>query len=165
MTPPLRLLHSCEPYVKASKRLKANWNFFSALRMHLNKQGVRGKIKMKCTWTTGTKQNKKDKVQNLCNEMSLHEESVPQFSLLRGFVFLSKCALSFQFKMSPSIYHKARPHTIESLISEPSLTRGRGHAGEISTWLSLICRGLFSDSEKLLLLSGDEHSCGGVLQM
>lgn len=67
VTPPLRLLHSCEPYVKASKRLKANWNFFSALRMHLNKQGVRGKIKMKCTWTTGTKQNKKDKVQNLCN--------------------------------------------------------------------------------------------------
>lgn len=110
---------------------------------------------------------KEDKVQNLCCEMlTLHEESdVPQFYLLYGYVFFSKCTLSFELQMSHSKYHENEPHTIESLISEPSLTRGRGHVGVISTWLSLQFRGLFSDSEKLLLLSGDEHSWGGVLQM
>lgn len=57
------------------------------------------------------------------------------------------------------------PHTMESLISEPSLTRGRGLVGEYSTWLSLALSGRRSDaSEKLLLLSGDD-SWVGVLQM
>lgn len=108
--------------------------------------------------------NKKDKVQNLCNEMSLHVESdVPQFSRFYGFVPLSKCTLSCRLEISHCTLTLS--HTIESLISEPSLTRGRGHVGEISTRLSFKFRGLFSDSEKLLLLSGDEHSCGGVLQM
>lgn len=56
-------------------------------------------------------------------------------------------------------------HTMESLISEPSLTRGRGLVGEYSTWLSLALSGRRSDaSEKLLLLSGDD-SWVGVLQM
>ncbi|TNN50225.1 Small EDRK-rich factor 2 [Liparis tanakae] len=55
--------------------------------------------------------------------------------------------------------------TMESLISEPSLTRGRGQVGEYSTWLSLAPSSRRSDdSEKLLLLSGDD-SWVGVLQM
>lgn len=55
--------------------------------------------------------------------------------------------------------------TIESLISEPSLTLGRGQVGEYSTWLSFKLSGRLSeDSEKLLLLSG-EDSWVGVLQM
>lgn len=55
--------------------------------------------------------------------------------------------------------------TMESLISEPSLTLGRGQVGEYSTWLSFMLSGRLSEgSEKLLLLSG-EDSCVGVLQM
>lgn len=57
------------------------------------------------------------------------------------------------------------PHTMESLISEPSRTRGLGQVGEISTRLSFRARGLFSDSEKLLLRSGEEDSWVGLLLM
>lgn len=144
-------MHSCEAHEK-SKSLKANWNLLRVLQMYLNKQGSDGK--MKCTLTTG--KQIKNKVQHWCNELSLREESsVP---LACGVLFSSTSALFLCLLVKG-------PHTIESLITEPSLTRGRGHVGEISTWLSLRFRGLFSDSDKLLLLSGDEHSCGGVLQM
>lgn len=59
------------------------------------------------------------------------------------------------------------PHTMESLISEPSRTLGRGQVGEYSTWLCLASRGRRSEaSEKLLAVSGEEEeSWVGVLQM
>lgn len=71
--------------------------------------------------------------------------------------------LDFLFSFSEA--DESSAHTMESLISEPSLTRGRGLVGEYSTWLSLALSGRRSDaSEKLLLLSGDD-SWVGVLQM
>lgn len=155
-------LHSREPYVKVWRRAGASSVCFKCT-------WIRGweENEIKRTWTTSTELKKKEKgarerVQNLCNVKSLHESA--DFSLLC--FCLSQQVHSFLWVQKQSLHITwSLPHTIESLISEPSRTRGRGHVGEISTWLSLKFRGLFSDSEKLLLLSGDEHSCGGVLQM
>lgn len=63
--------------------------------MHLNKGGVKGKQNE----MNMDHRDRIKKVQNRCNEMSLHEESDdPQFSPLQGFVSLSKCTHCFQFK-------------------------------------------------------------------
>lgn len=90
-------------------------------KMHLN-SGDRGE-KSKTTSTLDHRNRTKEvKVQNLCDEMS--SASVPPFM---GLSFQTS-ALLISSSLKPS-----QPHTIESLISEPSLTRGRGHAAEIST--------------------------------
>lgn len=107
----------------------------------------------KSTWTT----RKKRQSAKCVYELS-HTKSLKFISLFSSLGFVWKCT------RCPPPLNINRSHTMESLIMEPSLTRGRGPVAEISTWLSFRFRGLFSDSEKLLLLSGDEHSCGGVLQ-
>lgn len=74
-----------------------------------------------------------------------------------------KKKIQILYEMSSRKGFQVFAQMMESLISEPSRTRGRGQVGDMSTCVSFRCNGRCSDSEKLLLFSGEEHSCVGVL--
>lgn len=101
VAPPLRIYIPVSGTWKSQKS-EGKLELLQCASNALENRGSERKIK----WNAHGPQvqnKKKDKVQNLCNEMSLHEESdVPQFYLLYSCVFFSKCTLSFQLKISHS---------------------------------------------------------------
>lgn len=99
---------------------------------YLNVEKSKGKPRFQfaltCTEVTGKQNEMYMNHRKSANHLRKEADS-SALSSHRVSVFLSKCTLSFHFKS----LDKPFPHTMESRISEPSLTRGRGLEGEIST--------------------------------
>lgn len=108
VTPPLGLLHSCEPYVKASKVWRQTGTSSACFECTWIK-GQWEENKMKCTWTTGTEQTKKKTKCKICvmKCVSMKSPMFLSFASYRVLSFSASALFSFQFKMSHSTQHEA----------------------------------------------------------